>query len=150
PHMAGRLLDGGLRVRRGRRSDLGRVRALLPRHAEPRAERFDRRTLADPSQDVYVVESPGGDIVGVGGVADVRSLAGGRFVAVLDTARAAPAPDGRPLDALLDVVEERARRRGCRQVRAWLGPDDRVLRSALASRGWQVEESFAGTLRAAR
>jgi hypothetical protein len=65
---------------------------------------------------------------------------------VLDTARAAPG-EGRPLlEALLDVAEERARRRGCRQVRAWLGCDDGPLRAALTSRGWQVEESFQRAL----
>jgi hypothetical protein len=95
---------------------------------------------------VYVVEAPGGALVGVVAIAYVRSLRAGRFAAVLDTARAAPGA-GRPLlDALLDLAEERARRRGCRQVRAWLGHDDETLRAALMSRGWQVEDSFERAL----
>jgi L-amino acid N-acyltransferase YncA len=143
---AQRRLDGGLRLRRGRRGDLDRLRSLLPASGAPRGERFDRRTLADLGHDVYVVEAPGGALVGVVVVAYVRSLRAGRFSAVLDTARAAPGA-GRPLlDTLLDVAEERARRRGCRQVRAWLGHDDEALRAALESRGWQVEESFARAL----
>jgi hypothetical protein len=77
----------------------------------------------------------------------LRALArGGRFAAVLDTARIAPGPGGALLDALLDVAEERALRRGCRQVRAWLRPDDGQLRAALASRGWSVDESLTGAL----
>jgi GNAT superfamily N-acetyltransferase len=151
---ARRLLDGGLRVRRGRRCDLDRLRGLLPARAgvevAPGAERFDRRTLADPSQDVYVAEAPSGEIVGVVTVAYVRSLAAGCLAAVLDTARAAPGPGGPLLDALLDVAEERARRRGCRQVHAWIGAGDAVLRAALASRGWQVEESLVGAVPAGR
>jgi L-amino acid N-acyltransferase YncA len=143
---ARRMLEGGLRVRRGRRHDLERLRELIGGRAEPRAERFARRTLADLSQDVYVAEAPGGEIVGVVSVAYVRSLAGGRFAAVLDTARIAGGPRGALLDALLDVAEERARRRGCRQVRAWLGPADAMLRAALASRGWTLDESLTGAL----
>jgi hypothetical protein len=143
---ARRVLEGGLRVRRGRRHDLERLRGLVPGRGEPRVERFDRRTLADLAQDVYVAEAPGGEIVGVVAVAYVRSLAGGRFAAVLDTARTAAGPGAPLLDALLDVAEERARRRGCRQVRAWLGPGDGALRATLAARGWRVEESLTGTL----
>jgi N-acetylglutamate synthase-like GNAT family acetyltransferase len=143
---ARRVLEGGFRVRRSRRHDFERLRGLIGGRAEPRAERFDRRTLADLGQDVYVAEAPGGEIVGVVAVAYVRSLAGGRFAAVLDTARIASGPGGRLLDALLDVAEERARRRGCRQVRAWLGPDDGALRAALALRGWRVDESLTGAL----
>jgi hypothetical protein len=143
---ARRVLEGGLRVRRGRRHDLERLHGLIAGCGEPRVERFDRRTLADLSHDVYVAEAPGGEIVGVVAVAYVRSLAGGRFAAVLDTARIAPGPGGALLDALLDVAEERALRRGCRQVRAWLGPDDGQLRAALASRGWSVDESLTGAL----
>lgn len=143
---ARRVLEGGLRVRRSRRHDLERLRGLIGGRGEPRAERFDRRTLADLSQDVYVAETPGGEIVGVVSVAYVRSLAGGRFAAVLDTARIAAGPRAALLDALLDIAEERARRRGCRQVRAWLGPADGALRAALASRGWTLDESLTGAL----
>src|SRR5262249_51187735 len=87
---AKRQLDGGLRLRRGRRSALDRLRGLLSKRSEPRAERFDRRTLADLGHDVYVAEAPGGELVGVVAVAYVRSLRAGRFAAVLDTAPAPP------------------------------------------------------------
>src|SRR5262245_66238717 len=119
---ARRMLEGGLRVRRGRRHDLERLRDLIGGRAEPRAERFARRTLADLGQDVYVAEAPGGEIVGVVAVAYVRSLRSGRFAAVLDTARAAAEPGGGLLDALLDVAVERARRPGWRGLRAGPGP----------------------------
>jgi hypothetical protein len=141
-----RRLGGGLRLRRGRRADLDGLRGLLSHVASGRAERFDRRTLADPSHDVYVDEAPGGELVGVVAVAYVRSLRAGRYAAVLDTASAAPGPGRALLDALIDLAEERARRRGCRQVRAWLGADDVTLRAALTSRGWRIAESFDGAL----
>lgn len=143
---AKRRLDDGLRLRRGRRGDLDRLRGLLSASSGSRVERFDRRTLADLGHDVYVAEAPGGALVGVVVVAYVRSLRAGRFAAVLDTARAAPGGGQPLLDALLDVAEERARRRGCRRVRAWLGRDDDALRTVLASRGWQVEDSFERAL----
>ncbi len=130
-----RRLDGGLRLRRGRRTDATRLRALLPERADGRAERFDRRTLAGLSQDVYVAEAPGGDIVGVVAVGYLRSLREGRHTAVLETARVAPGT-GSLLEALLDLAEDRARRRGCRQVRAWPDAGEAVLRAALAGRGW--------------
>ncbi len=142
---AKRRLAGGVRLRRGRRTDAVDLRALLPEPTDARAERFARRTLGDPSHDVYVAEGAGGALVGVMTIAYVRSLASGRWVAVLDTARAAPAP-GRLLHALLELGEERARRRGCRHVWTRLGPDDAALRAALTSRGWQVDEVFVGAL----
>lgn len=140
-----RRLEGGWRIRRSRRTDLARVRALLPPRGEARAERFDRRTLADPKQDVYVAESASGTIVGVVAVGYVRSLHEGRHLAVLDAARIAP--DAAPvLDALLDLAEARARQRGCRRVHAWPAADDGALRTALLSRGWSVAEDVRGRL----
>src|SRR5262245_41575946 len=109
--------SSGVRVRRGRRSDFDRVRALLP--ADPaRRERFDRRTLATLTGDVYVAEDAGGDIVGVVAVMYLRSLAAGRFEAVLDAALVRDGAAGL-LDDLVAFAEARARRRGCRRLAAW-------------------------------
>ena len=145
-NMPVRQLPGtDVRLRRGRRDDLDGVQALLPDGIEARRSRFDRRTLSGLGQDVYVAERPGGELVGVVAVAYLRSLRSGRFPAVLDTARIHATPGGPLLDHLIAFAEERARRRGCRQVRAWVDPDDDTLRAALLSRGWQV----AGTLEAA-
>jgi N-acetylglutamate synthase-like GNAT family acetyltransferase len=125
-----------IRVRRSRRSDLGRVRALLPASAV-RGERFDRRTLASLAGDLYVAEDGEGAIVGLVSVAYVRSIAEGRFAAVLDAARTAS--DSPPLlDRLIAFAEARARRRGCRRLAAWVDPADAALRAALESRGYRT------------
>jgi hypothetical protein len=124
-----------VRVRRGRRSDLPRVRSLLPVGDADGRERFDRRTLASLVGDVYVAEDAAGDIVGVVSVAYLRSLTEGRYRAVLDAARATA--DSPPLlDRLIAFAEMRARRRGCRRLAAVLGPEDGALRAALESRGY--------------
>src|SRR5689334_7386916 len=60
--------DDAVRVRRGRRSDVARARALLPA-VDPRRERFDRRTFASLAGDVYVAETADGAIVGIVSVA---------------------------------------------------------------------------------
>jgi hypothetical protein len=142
--VARQRLEGGLRLRRSRRTDLVRVRALLP-VADRERDRFDRRTLAGLAQDVYVAEAPGGTIVGIVAIGYLRSLRDRRWDAVLDTACTA-AGEGPLLDALLDLAEERARRRGCHRVRAWPAHDDRSLRRALAARGWQGDEMLVGAL----
>ena len=137
--MSARQLPGtDVRLRRGRRRDLEGVHALLADDGGLRRARFDRRTLADLAQDVYVAERPGGELVGVVAVAYLRSLRGGRFAAVLDTARAHTGL----LDRLIAFAEERARRRGCRQVRAWVDPGDGALRAALLSRGWRLADAL--------
>ncbi|HXJ36679.1 MAG TPA: hypothetical protein VMS22_21795 [Candidatus Eisenbacteria bacterium] len=125
-----------IRLRRGRRSDLPRVRALLPGETPPRRERFDRRTLATLAGDVYVAESAGGEIVGVVSVGYLRSLGAGRFEAILDTAHTRNAADAPLLDRLIAFAEARARRRGCRRLAAWPGSTEPVLRAALESRGY--------------
>lgn len=106
---------------------------MLGMPAVDERERFLRRLLADLGTDVYVAEAEGGEIVGVVAIAYVRSLQRGRWAAVLDAARTARAP---LLDGLIAFAEERARRRGCAQMRAWVEPDDPQLRAALASRGY--------------
>jgi len=136
---------GNVRVRRGRRSDLARVRTLLPAIDGTSRERFDRRTLASLAGDVYVAEDAAGDIVGIVSVAYLRSIAEGRFAAVLDTARVAA--DSPPLlDRLIAFAEARARRRGCRRLAAMLGPGDAALRAALQSRGYGTGDVLVAEL----
>src|SRR6185369_3656432 len=134
-----------VRVRRGRRSDLPRVRSLLPMADAAGRERFDRRTLASLAGDVYVAEDAAGAIVGVVSVAYLRSLGEGRFAAVLDAARAA-ADSPSLLDRLIAFAEARARRRGCPRLAARLGPDDRALRTALESRGYRTSDLLVGDI----
>jgi hypothetical protein len=103
----------------------------------PDRERFLRRQLDDLGSDVYVAENDGGAIVGVVAIAYLRSLRRGRWAAVLDAARA-PDDAGAPLlDGLIAFAEDRARRRGCRELSAWIEPDDRRLHAALVSRGYR-------------
>jgi hypothetical protein len=148
---------GNVRVRRGRRTDLPRVRSLLPVADAARRERFDRRTLASLAGDVYVAEDADGAIVGIVSVAYLRSLNEGRFAAVLDAAHAAA--DSPPLlDRLIAFAETRARRRGCRRLAAVLGPPDgpqegphdRALRAALESRGYGTGQVLVAELGEAR
>jgi hypothetical protein len=132
-----------VRLRRGRRSDLARLQALLP--SAPQRARFDRRTLASLAGDVYVAEDAGGAIVGVVSVAYLRSMTEGRFAAVLDAARAAA--DSLPLlDRLIAFAEARARRRGCRRLAAWIDPGDAALRAALESRGYGARDLLVAEL----
>jgi L-amino acid N-acyltransferase YncA len=141
-------MDGGMdevRVRRGRRSDVVRARALLPATEGARRERFDRRTFASLGGDVYVAEDADGAIVGIVSVAYLRSLGQGRLAAVLDAARAR-ADSGPLLDRLIAVAETRARRRGCRRLAAWIDPADVALRAALESRGYRSGALFVTEL----
>lgn len=138
-------IGNAVRVRRGRRSDLPRVRALLPVAADGRRERFDRRTFASLAGDVYVAEDAGGAIVGIVSVAYLRSVTAGRTAAVLDAARAAP-DSGPLLDRLIAFAEARARRRGCTRLAAWIDPTDAALRAALESRGYRTEATLVADL----
>lgn len=129
-------------MRRGRRRDLAQLQALLgsPSGASPadRLERFLRRILADLGTDVYVAEDAEGRIVGVVSVAYRRSLMRGGLSAILDGVRAAAAPA--VLEGLVAFAEERARRRGCRRLTAWVDGEDAELRTALRARGYRTEE----------
>ena len=133
-----RLLPGtAVRVRRGRRRDFEAVRALLAAPAGERLARVFRRILADLGTDVYVAEDEGGEIVGMVSVLYARSLARGGLAALLEGARArGPAL----LGGLVAFAEERARKRGCRRLAAWVDADDVDLRSALLARGYQTGE----------
>lgn len=138
-------LDEAVRLRRGRRSDLPRVRALLPAPPGGRRERFDRRTFASLAGDVYIAEDARGAIVGVVSVAYLRSVTAGRPAAVLDAARAL-GDSGPVLDTLIAFAETRARRRGCTRLAVWIDPGDAALHAALAVRGYRVDTLLVAEL----
>jgi GNAT superfamily N-acetyltransferase len=147
--MAARVLPGSdCRVRRGRRHDLGAVRTLLGAGDLP--PKFFRRLISDLGSDVYVAEDPDGAIVGLVSVAYARSLVRGGASALLDGVRTAREPAGPLLEGLIAFAEDRARRRGCRRLAAWVEPEDGVLRAALLKRGYQVGELLVTDLGAAR
>jgi GNAT superfamily N-acetyltransferase len=142
-----RLLPGtALRVRRGRRHDLPQIRAVLGAPAVERLERVYRRILADLGTDVYVAEDTGGEIVGLVSVVYTRSLARGGLSALLDGARARCAPAGPLLEGLVAFAEDRARRRGCRRLAAWVDAGDAELRATLLARGYRAGELFVAEL----
>jgi len=144
---ARRLPGSALRARRGRRTDLPAVRALLGLGvASGLDKRFGRRLVADLGHDVHVAEDGAGTLVGVVAVAYVRSLAAGRWTALLDVARVRDGAEPAALSALLDLAEARARRRGCVELRAWLSPDDPPLRALLCARGWQAAAALLTAL----
>lgn len=148
--MAARLLPGtALRVRRGRRRDLAALQALLGGEPGARLARLLRRILADLRGEVYVAEDAAGEIVGVISVVYVRSLVRGGLAAVLDGARVRPAPAPDLLAGLVAFAEERARRRGCRRLAAWVDAGDAELRSALLARGYRTGELLVAELGAA-
>ena len=137
--MPARLLPGtGVRVRRGRRRDLPQLRVVLGAPATDRLERFYRRILADLGMDVYVAEDPEGAIVGVVSLAYRRSLVRGGVSAFLDGVRTREAPA--VLEGLVAFAEERARRRGCCRLAAWVETGDGELRAALIARGYRAGE----------
>jgi GNAT superfamily N-acetyltransferase len=142
--MASRTLPGtDLRVRRSGRRDAPQVRALLGPGALP--ERECRRLLASLATDVYVAEDAAGRLVGLVSLAYARSLVRGGWAAVLDGVRTAGHAAG-VVDGLVAFAEERARRRGCRRLTAWVDPADRALRAALLARGYRPGEALAREL----
>jgi hypothetical protein len=147
--MAARVLPGSdVRVRRGRRHDLDAVRALLG--GDGPTPRVFRRLVADLGADVYVAEDADGGIVGLVSVAYARSLVRGGASALLDGVRAVGQPAGPLLEGLIAFAEERARRRGCLRLAAWVEPDDVALRTALQARGYRTGELLVADLQAAR
>jgi hypothetical protein len=148
--MAARSIPGtDVRVRRGRRQDLPRVSSMLgaaAAGAPERLARFFRRLLGDLGSDLYVAEDARGEIVGLVAVTYARSLMRGGRAALLDGVRTCGEPAGALLEGLLLFAEERARRRGCRRLTAWVDPDDVALRTALLARGYRPEELLVAEL----
>jgi hypothetical protein len=134
-----RLLPG-IAVRRGRRRDLVQLRSLLGTDHTERLARLLRRILADLGSDVYVAEDATGEIVGLVAVVYARSLVRGGLSAMLDGARARREPARPLLERLVAFAEERARKRGCRRLTAWIDPADVELRAALLARGYRAGE----------
>ena len=146
-----RLLPGtGLRVRRSRRDDLTQLGALLGPDADGWRARSFRRIVADLGSDVYVAEGPGGEIVGVVSVVYARSLVHGGLSAMLDGARARHRPARALLAPLVAFAEERARKRGCRRLTAWVARDDAELRATLLDRGYVTGELMVAQLAVGR
>jgi len=137
--MALRRLPGtDLRVRRGRRQDLAQVQALLGGDTARPASRFFRRLVADLGGDVYVAEDAGGEIVGLVALTYARSLTRGGRSALLDGVRARRDAARPVIEGLVQFAEDRARRRGCHRLAAWLEPEDGELRAALQARGYHA------------
>ena len=104
-----------------------------------RRARFFRRLVADLGHDLYVAEDAGGEIVGLVAVSYARSLLRGGRSALLDGVRTRREPAGPLLQGLVAFAEERARRRGCRRLAAWVDPGDAGLHAALLARGYRAE-----------
>jgi len=140
-----RLLPGtAVRVRRGRRRDFAQVQSLVDAAARAHLERVFRRIVADLGTDVYVAESGDGEIVGLIAVTYARSLVRGGISAMLDGARTRRERD--ILDGLVAFAEERARKRGCDRLTAWVAPDDADLRATLVARGYRAGDLLVAEL----
>lgn len=139
--MTARLLPGtALRLRRGRRGDVAALEAVFGVEPGARPARFYRRLLADLGADVYVAEDGDGSIVGVVSLVYARSLVRGGTSAFLDGARTRDGAGPMLLEGLVAFAEERARRRGCLRLAAWVGAGDDDLRAALLARGYRAGE----------
>ena len=119
---------------------------MLGTEAPERLARFYRRIIADLGTDVYVAEDARGEIVGLVALVYARSLVRGGLSATLDGAHARHAPARALVDGLVAFAEERARRRGCRRLTAWVGAEDVELRAALLARGYRAGELWVTEL----
>jgi hypothetical protein len=97
--------------------------------------------------DVYVAEDADGQIVGIVAVVYARSLGRG-LSALIDGARTRAQPSAELLQGLVAFAEERARRRGCRRLTAWVDGDVE-LRAALVARGYREGEALVTDLQRA-
>ena len=144
-HVAVWLAEKQVRLRRAGRRDRSAVLAVLAADPRDRRTRFDRRLFADLGADVYVAETRSGQIVGALAVCYPRSLASGRFQAWLDTLRVETGHD-ELLGPMLDFVERRARRRGCRELFASPGLEDSAAGPLLQARGWMPRATLSRAL----
>jgi hypothetical protein len=145
--MAVWLAAGRVRLRRAGRRDLLAVQALVGdgAAAAERRTRFDRRLLADLGCDVYVAETSEHRAVGVVAVSYVRSLASGRFMAVLDALCTEPGRDDL-LGPMVEFAERRAQGRGCAELVAPSLGETAAAGTALRARGWGVRSVLTRAL----
>jgi hypothetical protein len=139
---------GAIRVRRSRRADFPAVRALLGTTSAARDARFAARTLGALAGDVYVAQEGQGPLRGIVVLGYVRSLADGRWVAILDGVWSAPGWEA-VLGPLVTHAEARARQRGCRRIVVASETVPEPVRALLACRAYTERPALVGTLDAA-
>lgn len=115
------MRDGLVKIRRGRRTDLPELLALLtptaPVAFDKAQARHWRRLAGDPSLDFYVAER-NGVLLGALLVCYVRALREQGWRAILELAFLPPSPCEFGQD-LVNFAKERARQRGCRHLIVW-------------------------------
>jgi N-acetylglutamate synthase-like GNAT family acetyltransferase len=115
------MYDSRVTIRRGRRTDLPGILALLTPTAQVAVDKAQarhwRRLAGDPSLDFYVAEQNGA-ILGALLVCYVRALREHGWRAILDLVLLPPSPCALGQD-LVHFAKARARKRGCRQLIAW-------------------------------
>ena len=109
---------GGIKIRRGKRTDLPALASLLPfspaLNAEKKHVQYWRRLASDLAHDFYVIEHHG-TLHGMVLVSYVRTLAHLGWLAVLELAVMSTAPNDIGF-ALIDFAKARARKRGCQRM----------------------------------
>ena len=112
-----------VKIRRGRRTDLPALVALLkpeaPAFIDEVQTRHWRRLASDPGLDFYIAEH-NGTILGALLVCYIRTLRKQGWHAILDVAFTVTSPCDLGL-TLVSFAKMRARKRGCRQLIAWRG-----------------------------
>lgn len=129
--------DAAVKIRRGRRTDLAALLALLdsadPAVADKTQARHWRRLAGDPSLDFYVAEHQG-VIIGALLVCYVRTLRQQGWQALLDIALR-PCSSAGLQHELLEFAKARARQRGCRQLLVCCGRAEEKDTHALLIKG---------------
>jgi N-acetylglutamate synthase-like GNAT family acetyltransferase len=115
--------DGAIKIRRGKRTDLPALLALLkpgtPQGNNKAQLSHWRRLASDPRLDFYVAEQDGA-LCGALLVCYVRLIREYGWRALLDIASVSPFSCTLEQE-LLNFAKARARQRGCRQLIAWRG-----------------------------
>jgi N-acetylglutamate synthase-like GNAT family acetyltransferase len=113
--------DGVVKIRRGRRTDLSGLLALLPPTAPAALDKAQvrrwRRLASDPSLDFYVAEQNGA-LLGALLICYVRTLREQGWRAILELALL-PSSSCELGQDLVKFAKARARQRGCRSLIVW-------------------------------
>ena len=140
-----------IKIRRGKRTDIPALRALLSPAVKPdipkQETRYWRRLAADPSIDFYVAEHAG-TLQGMVLVCYIRRLDYHGWCAVLDFVVSVSTAEAEREDmsgvrndigqALLDFAKARAHKRGCQQLLVHrLEPDAQLKQELLTRNGFQ-------------